>query len=159
MEKPNMTERQRYNPPQPVRELLPVIDAGWRHWLDSLARVPSDRIAEPGVCGDWSIKDLMGHVAFWDKQVIDDIDAYVANEPPLTDSVEGWNQREAHLRAGSTAESLSSEMHEAHARMLQRLTAVAEIDPKIVAVDTWEHYAEHSAEIERWLSSASATSQ
>ena len=34
---------------------------------------------------------------------------------------------------------------------MTRLSSVTEIDREMIAVDTWEHYAEHAGEIERWL--------
>ena len=143
-----------YNPPQPVTEILPVIEAEWHRWLDVLDRVPANRIAEPGVCGRWSVKDLIGHVAVWDRQVLEDIDAYVAKQPPLAVSADDVNRREADRRSGMAVDDVVSEMHQAHERMLEQLTPVSEIDPKMVGVDTWEHYAEHATEIERWLASA-----
>lgn len=148
-----MADNGGYEPPQPVSALIPKIETSWQRWLDAIERVPAHRRAESGVCGDWSVKDLLGHVAFWDTQVLDDIDAYESGQPPLLNPWEDWNHREVTRRAALPVETIAAEMHDAHARMLERLAAVREIDPTIVAVDTWEHYDAHAAEIDRWLGS------
>ena len=35
--------------------------------------IPNHLREEPGVCGDWSLKDLMGHLAYWDGMVADEL--------------------------------------------------------------------------------------
>jgi uncharacterized protein (TIGR03083 family) len=147
------TDELGYAPPRPVSELLPLIDQAWRHFYRVMERVPPERMNEPGVCDEWSVKDLIGHVAFWDGQVIDDIDGYVARRPPLKNPWNAWNAEEAAKRADLSLDELSVELSETHERMLARLSNVTEIDPEMIADDTWEHYAEHAAEIERWLKS------
>lgn len=32
----------------------------------ALAKVPADRLEEPLLDGDWSVKDLMAHVTYWE---------------------------------------------------------------------------------------------
>jgi uncharacterized protein (TIGR03083 family) len=147
-----MAEELGYNPPQPVSEILLRIEEEWGPLLAVLASVPAELIAQPGVCGSWSVKDLIGHVAFWDRQVVDDIDGYIAGRPPLGNPWQEWNAAEAEKRAGLSLDELRREMADNHAKMLERLQEVAEIDPRMVAIDTWEHYQEHAAEIEQWLS-------
>lgn len=143
-----------YNPPRPVSELLPAIDQAWRRFHEVLERVPLDLIEMPGVCDQWSIKDLIGHVAFWDGQVIDDIDGYIACRPSLKNPWNEWNADEAAKRANTSLEDLRAELEATHERMLARLSGVTEIDPKMIADDTWEHYQEHTEQIERWLMTA-----
>ena len=150
------TDHLGYAPPRPVSEMLPLIDQAWSRFQAALDRVPAARIAEPGVCEQWSVKDLIGHVAFWDGQVIDDIDGYIARRPALKNPWNDWNAAEAAKRAGMSIEVLFAELTATHERMLARLSSVTEIDLEMIAVDTWEHYVEHAQEIERWLGAVGA---
>lgn len=100
------------------------------------------------------MKDLIGHIAFWDGQVIDDIEGYVAGRPALRNPWQEWNAAEAAKRRDADREALVAELLGTHQRMLERLTTVPEIDPEMVGVDTWQHYDEHAREIERWLAAA-----
>ena len=146
-----------YNvPPVPVRALLPRIADEWQAWMTVLGRSPAHRLVEPGACGQWSVKDLMAHVAVWDAQVVDDIDGYVARQPALRIDADDVNRREAERRAGWSAEEARAEMVTAHERMVARLSAVDQIDLAMIEVDTWAHYAEHRIEIDRWLRQAAA---
>jgi uncharacterized protein (TIGR03083 family) len=145
------TDELGYAPPRPVSEMLPLIDQAWSRFREALECVPPGRMAEPGVCEQWSVKDLIGHVAFWDGQVIDDIDGYVDRRPALKNPWSEWNAAEAAKRAAVSLDDLLAELAATHGRMLARLSSVTEIDPEMIAVDTWDHYAEHAGEIERWL--------
>lgn len=140
-----------YGPATPVDELLARIESSWSAFGEIVRSAPEERFTEPGVCGDWSIKDLMGHVAFWDQQVVDDIDGYVALRPPLKNPWNDWNATEAAKRADRTVEQQAAEMAAAHQRMLDALAHVESIDGEMIGVDTWQHYDEHRAEIARWL--------
>jgi hypothetical protein len=145
-----------YNSATPVATLLPTIEAAWARWRQVLSRVPEERITEPGVCDAWSVKDLLGHVAFWDTQVLDDIDGYGALRAPLKNPWNDWNAAEAAKRAERSVEAQRSEMESAHQRMLARLAAISEIDAELIGEDTWLHYEEHVLDIERWLNATSA---
>ena len=57
-----------------VEEARRRVDASWDGWLAALDGVPAERLIEPGVCGDWSVKDLIGHVAYWDDDALADVE-------------------------------------------------------------------------------------
>ena len=42
------------------------IDAWWSEWLAALDAVSDADTLTPGVCDEWSVKDLMAHTAVWD---------------------------------------------------------------------------------------------
>lgn len=110
------------------------VDASWRALRDAVAGVPDERLLEPRAIGDWSVKDVLAHVAFWDD--------------PARAGDEDWqaaNERVAAERAGWSLADVRAELASAHGRMLAALEAKTEVDP-----DDWEHYAEHAAEIRAW---------
>ena len=46
-------------------KLLAALDAAHADFLDALGTVDADLVTVPGVVEDWSVRDLVVHVAFW----------------------------------------------------------------------------------------------
>ena len=46
----------------------------------ALAGLPEERIDEPGVCGVWSVKDLVHHVAYWENNVAEELEGLLRGE-------------------------------------------------------------------------------
>src|SRR3712207_5308968 len=62
-------------------QLIEVIEASWRA-LDSALEGLDDRaLEEPGVVEDWSVKDLIAHVAAWERRAIGTIASSRRGEP------------------------------------------------------------------------------
>jgi hypothetical protein len=40
-----------------------------RHWEAFLAAIPEHERDQPGACGIWSVQDVVGHVAMWERYV------------------------------------------------------------------------------------------
>src|SRR5688572_4503504 len=64
--------------PADVHALLARIDEAWRQFFAALDDIPEDRLGDPGVIGDWSLKDLFGHLAFWDENAVREIERALA---------------------------------------------------------------------------------
>jgi hypothetical protein len=140
----------------PVAATLSRIDASWRGWLDALSGFPDDRLAQPGVVGDWSLKDLFGHVAFWDGYTVEASRRLLAGKSPRQIDWEAMNQREVAARAARPAPSLHDEMMRTHDAMRAFVASLgpADLDHPAVAhrlrVDTFEHYDDHAAVVRAW---------
>ena len=52
-----------------------------RSAVETAIGVPERVRDEPGVCGSWSLKELMGHLAFWDGRVADRLAAAKGGPP------------------------------------------------------------------------------
>lgn len=63
------------------QEAIEVLDRGQAAVRRLLARVPSHRIARPGLGGGtWSPKDLIGHLCFWEERVLEAIASWERGE-------------------------------------------------------------------------------
>lgn len=140
--------------PDDVNELLERIDAGWRALMQALDDVPDDRLEAPGVCGDWSIANLMGHLAFWDERAVAEIERTLAGLPEEEVDFQPLNEADHAARLGRTLAEERSAMHQAHAAVVARLEEVAGIDAaaldEAISPDTYDHYAEHVVDIRDW---------
>jgi hypothetical protein len=149
-----MTDEPKTRPAPDVHDLLARIDAGWRDLMHVLGDIPEERLEEPGVAGTWSIKNLMGHIAFWDERAIAAIERTLAGLPDDEVDFQSLNDADHAARLGHTLAEERSAMHQAHAAVVARLEEVAGIDAAAldaaIAPDTYGHYAEHVADIQRW---------
>src|SRR5688500_3532415 len=69
-------------------EFLARVHASWARWLATIDGLTDDQLQAPGTCSEWSVKDLIGHVATWDGIAIDKVhgiragaDRVAVNEP------------------------------------------------------------------------------
>ncbi|MGH2530682.1 MAG: maleylpyruvate isomerase N-terminal domain-containing protein [Thermomicrobiales bacterium] len=130
-------------------ESLEKIDTSWNALLDVLNGIPADRLNDP-VCGEWSVKDLVAHIAFWDGQA--EIEAQrdaLGESSPETDW-QAMNEREAAASKDRPYDEVWRELNDTHERMRSVFRQLPALDVKSVGGDTFDHYDEHRAEIASW---------
>lgn len=140
--------------PDDVQGLIARIDEAWSGLLAALDGVPEDRLAEGGAIGEWSLKDLYGHIAFWDEWGIAQLDRVLAGQPAAEADWQAMNEADAARRRDRSLAEQRADMHQAHAALLERLTEIAgleaeEIDAAVKGA-TYEHYAEHIPDVLAW---------
>jgi len=135
---------------------LARIGAAWRALLASVDGIPASRMDEPGVCGEWSVNDLLGHLAFWARYSEERGRDVLEGRPFAGVEWQEMNDRDIAARAGRAAADNLADLHAAHASMMA-FVAAAPRDPAVLApllarmgVDTDDHYFEHAAEILAW---------
>ena len=47
-------------------QLLGKIDVAWSALQESYAGLSESQLTEPGVTGEWSVKDILAHVTTWE---------------------------------------------------------------------------------------------
>jgi hypothetical protein len=140
--------------PGDVKALLERIEEAWRELFAALDDIPEDRMSDPGVIGDWSLKDLFGHLAFWDEHAVAEIERALAGLPREDDAWQEMSETDHAARQDHTLPEQRSAMHQAHATLVERLEAVAGIDAaridEAIRPDTYEHYRDHIKDIQSW---------
>lgn len=142
-------------PAATVAEVLQRIDDSWRALLAALDDVPEERLQEPDAVGDWSIKHLYGHIAFWDKLISEKVAAALAGHPISYANWQELNEADHAARLGRSLPEERAAMHQAHAALLASLASLeglpgAQIDD-VVKGSTYEHYDEHVVDLRDWL--------
>ena len=136
---------------------LDRIERSWAGLQEALEGIPDERLSEPGAAGDWSVKDVMGHLAFWDEQALLAAERHLAGQPPV--HVPDWqamNDQVAAGRASRSAAELRAEMERAHELVVALLQSRPPLDPAAIGLcgcleeDTYQHYDEHAADIRAW---------
>jgi hypothetical protein len=141
-------------PPTDVHALLARIEDSWRNLLAALDGVPEERMTDPGACDGWSLKDLFGHLAFWDQHAVAEIDRALAGKPREDAAWQAMNDADYAARRAHPLPQQRSDMHQAHAALVERLEAIAGLDAEkldaAVKPDTYLHYDEHVPDILAW---------
>jgi hypothetical protein len=134
----------------------------------ALACVPEDRLEEPLLDGGWAPRDLMAHVTHWEMALLSNLGA---PPPPVADqgSADATNQAVFQYHRGRPLADVRSEFAGTHRRLVERVArlndAALNAQPvpdndqvvwQYVAGDTWQHYPEHTAQLERALGSSAA---
>lgn len=125
-----------------------------------LASIPDAQIIQPGTFGEWSVKDMLAHITFWEQRLI----AYIngARESlirPGEDTQAGIDRVNAEVLAANRDRPLA-EVRAAFDSSYQQVLRLAESLSAedltneemygLFAGDTFEHYREHRAMLEQW---------
>jgi hypothetical protein len=143
-------EREPCQAPNDMPALLGRIDEQWQEVLRALAGIPE----EPGACEAWSAKNLMGHLAFWDVRVLEEIERALAGQPVEDVDFQALNDADQAERMGRSVAEEREAMHRAHAAIVARLEGVSDGDAarldRVIGRHTYAHYAAHAQDIQRW---------
>jgi uncharacterized protein (TIGR03083 family) len=131
-------------------ELFQRIDTTWQELQAALDGIPPERATEPGVAGEWSVKNLLGHITFWERNLVTEVQNLGPDEVVEALDTDEINAREHERYKNRPLDELQAEFQESHKSLMQALQAVEDLDPKQVAGDTWDHYPEHAAQIRDW---------
>jgi hypothetical protein len=154
-------------------KLLARIHAEYDFAERTLALVPSDRFLEAGVCGHWSVKDLVAHLTSWEARTLRWL-ADAAQGIPLRVPEEGYGWKEFdRLNEASHERTKSLDYAAIHAEFKRiqdvMLTTIAAMTDEelagggrytgmfsdspldAIAANTCEHYDLHLQQIRAWL--------
>lgn len=63
-------------------QLLTDLDAEQAGWEALLAEIGAEHMEQPGVAGEWSIKDIVAHMTGWRRRTVGRFQAALRHEPP-----------------------------------------------------------------------------
>src|SRR5215471_11863533 len=69
---------------RPADRVLRTLDAAWAALQESHAGLPDAALLEPGVVGDWSVRDVLAHVHAWQQEALRHLPVIAAGGRPPT---------------------------------------------------------------------------
>jgi len=145
----------------------------WQALASAVDSFSDVELEQPGVVEDWSVKDLLGHIAFWTQEAARNLPliatgkAEEVRRPASQGDVDEWNEREQRLRQGRPLYDVREEWLESFQRAMQALAAFPseklqeEFEGRTVlelfAEDTYDHYREHRAQLVGWRQELATT--
>lgn len=146
-----------------VRGLLDKEASSWEALMAAVGRVPQDRRTEPGVVPGWSVADLVWHCGYWADDAARRIGSIAAGKPDPDDPEAVWQKTNEEVAEQSKAMSWDEVITRSEAAR-ERIRAVVSSLPEIAPAaesefsdETFEHYDEHAAEIERFAAGQMGT--
>ncbi len=105
-------------------DALATLAAGRRDLLQALEGLSDAGLTRSGVDGPWSVRDILAHIAAWDRQVVLTLEAWLegTTPPPAVPDVEGFNAQVTAAASGESPVATLLGLARTHADLL---TAVA----------------------------------
>lgn len=134
-----------------TQERLDILQDISKSWLDLVKAIKSlsdDEILRPATVDDWSVKDIMAHITFWEGRIIHRIGLLERGEnPPDTDDFETINQQEATKSRSASLDDVRAQFDAMHDQVMNILEVTPVLSRDLVEGNTYGHYNEHLADI------------
>src|SRR5262249_25384147 len=135
--------------------LLARIETAWNALQEAYAGLPETRMQQPGASGDWSVKDVIGHVTTWEEEALKYLPMIVeGGRPPRYATFGGIDAFNARMSEEKRALSLAEVLGHAeatHRRLVAYLQSVPEAHfvsetrfRRRLRLDSYRHYLEHA---------------
>lgn len=147
-------------------EILRDLDEAWADLQTVIGSLSEVEMHQPGITGDWSVRDLLGHMAFWARRGSEALRLLAAGReseietPANEQELDAWNASEAAGRGDLTPAEALAECTLSHQAARSALEAADQerlgIEVKgwtmahRFAEDTSRHYHEHAEHIRAW---------
>ena len=141
------------------QQLLDREASSWEALMGAVARVPEARRTELGVVPGWSVVDLVWHCGYWVDDAARRIELMAAGSPEPEEPEAVWQKTNDEVAEQSKAMSwdeVVTRSEAARVRIRAVLSSLREIGPAAESEfsdETFEHYDEHTPEIERFAAS------
>jgi hypothetical protein len=144
-------------------EFLRRVGEDWAAWeavLAGLAGQAGAALVAPGFCDDWSAKDVVAHIAWYEREITGLIEAHALAGSEMWDlPLDERNEAIYQANRERSLQAVREEAAEVHARLLAALETLSDEDLndparfagmpadwlpwQVIASDTFEHYREH----------------
>jgi len=149
--------------------LLAALSAAREALLAAAALVPPEDRASRGVCGEWTLKDLLGHIVDLEWVGVDGLRDMAVGRSPQVEyiaDVDAWNQAHYEARRDQPWDGVWSDLRAAREALVEVLERMGQADlsrsfplpwgPEVTAYDWVSVYLPHDREHARDLSDAAA---
>ncbi len=112
----------------PKAVLLTALAAARDELLTAAALVPAEERASRPVCGEWTLKDVLGHVADWEWFGMEGLREMAAGHAPQVErieSIEDWNRAHADARRHQPWETVWADLHAARRALLEVIEEIS----------------------------------
>lgn len=116
---------------------------------------------EPGVSGEWSVRDILAHVTTWEEETLKYLPLILRHETPPRYSaqggINGFNALMTERKRELSLAEVRRQMDETHRRLIDFIEGAPEDQLRTetrfrhrLRVDTYGHYPKHAQAIAKW---------
>jgi hypothetical protein len=147
-------------------KLLNKLEKAWIDFQDSYAGLTDAQMEEPGVTGDWSVRDLLAHVTWWEAEALKHLPEILAGKRPprysvLYGGIDAFNALMREKKSLLTLAEVLKEADEIHHKLVEYIHSIPEDqiaqEPRFqrrLRLDTYGHFPIHTEAIRTWRESA-----
>ena len=141
----------------------------WDVMVRAFTDIPDERVLEPGAFGEWSLRDLMVHIAAWIEEGENALPSIVqgkrlSRSKRLGGGIDAFNARvKDKYRCLSPAKARAF-LVVAYQRLSRKLSQLPTLDSKSqrrlvtrIRSDTYGHWRQHIADVREWSVKSTAT--
>src|SRR5215467_14443912 len=143
-------------------QVLKRLDDAWLALKRSYAGLADSQLLEPGVTGNWSVRDILAHITTWEEEALKHLPFILQGGRPPRYSVkyggiDAFNAVMTQKKAGLALSGVLAQLDEVHSRLLDYVRRAPEEQftqetrfRKRLRLDTYSHYPKHAKAIRKW---------
>jgi hypothetical protein len=144
------------------QQLLQKLDAAWLAFKQSYAGLSDAQLMQPGVTDDWSVRDIIAHVAWWEAEALKHLPLIRAGGRPARYSttyggIDAFNAQMTERKGGLSLADVLAYQEDTHRQLIDYLQRVSEEEfaretrfRRRLKLDTYGHYPLHTVAIRKW---------
>jgi len=141
--------------------LLQDLEKSFAELQEAIAGLTHEQLVTP-FDGDWSVRDVLGHIIGWHHEMDDALERIARGERPVPDGVDysdadTWNARFVKTWRNAGPEAVVAELSASKNFMVEAARAIPDekfeegrAAYRIVTTTGTNHYAEHAPRIRAW---------
>jgi hypothetical protein len=140
--------------------VLSRLEHDWQAFLKSFEGLPEEVFFEAGVCGEWSIRDIMAHVTTWEEEALKNLPLILERKrtpryAALYGGIDAFNSLQQDKKRNLSLSQIKKDLISTHQRLIAFLSDLPESAfttrfTHRLSIDTYKHYREHTEQIEQW---------
>lgn len=144
------------------QQLLRQMDKAWAALRTSYTGLSDSQLLEPGVAGDWSVKDILAHVTTWEAEALKHLPSIAGGARPPRYSttyggIDAFNAWMTEQKRGLALADVLRQLDETHRRLVDYVRSAPEEEfvretrfRRRLRLDTYSHYPKHAKAIREW---------
>ncbi len=143
-------------------ELVRKVEKAWDDFQASFAGLGEAQMTEPGVTGEWSVKEILAHVTTWEQEALKSLPVILEGGrlprySVLYGGIDAFNALTTEQKRKLSLDEVLAEMEETHRQLIALIQQAPETEVaretrfrRRVRLDTYSHYPVHEAAIREW---------
>lgn len=144
------------------QQVLNKLEQAWTDFMDSFAGLPDEKLVEPGVTEDWSVKDILAHVCWWEEEALKHLPHILQGGRPARYSVmyggiDAFNAQMTELKRQLSLSEVLGKLAQTHEKLVDYLRGTPDEQftsetrfRRRLRLDTYSHYPIHAQAVRTW---------
>ena len=144
-----------------AKKLLKRVDTAWAAFKESYAGLPDSLLMEPGVMGNWSVKDILAHVNTWEEEALKYLPVIVGGgRPPryvTYGGIDAFNAQMTEQKRDLSLAEVRRQLDQTHRQLVDLIQRTPDDQlrgetrfRRRLRLETYSHYLQHAEAIREW---------